>query len=230
MTRIITLVISMIFSISMLAQKGVLTMEVVDASSTDAQVAAQMEMVKGTQIEVSYLDQMSLTNITSMGGLMNVSVKLAETGDMDLLLDVFGQKMWVTSTKAELDIAKAEAGASDPEFVYDESDTKEIAGFECYKVTMTNPDLEGFVLEAYITEEIKTNAAVIQGVDISEFRGFPLEYSISSSAPSMNLTFTTTDYSADVDASVFDVKTDGFTKMTMEELQSLMGGAGGFGF
>ena len=229
MTRIITLVISMIFSISMLAQKGVLTMEVVDASSTDAQVAAQMEMVKGTQIEVSYLDQMSLTNITSMGGLMNVSVKLAETGDMDLLLDVFGQKMWVTSTKAELDIAKAEAGASDPEFVYDENDTKEIAGFECYKVTMTNPDLEGFVLEAYITEEIKTNAAVIQGVDISEFRGFPLEYSISSSAPSMNLTFTTTDYSADVDASVFDVKTDGFTKMTMEELQSL-GGAGGFGF
>ena len=229
MTRIITLVISMIFSISMLAQKGVLTMEVVDASSTDAQVAAQMEMVKGTQIEVSYLDQMSLTNITSMGGLMNVSVKLAETGDMDLLLDVFGQKMWVTSTKAELDIAKAEAGASDPEFVYDENDTKEIAGFQCYKVTMTNPDAEGFKIEAYITEEIKANAAVIQGVDISEFRGFPLEYSISSSAPSMNLTFTTTDYSADVDASVFDVKTDGFTKMTMEELQSL-GGAGGFGF
>ena len=213
----------------MLAQKGVLTMEVVDASSTDAQVAAQMEMVKGTQIEVSYLDQMSLTNITSMGGLMNVSVKLAETGDMDLLLDVFGQKMWVTSTKAELDIAKAEAGASDPEFVYDENDTKEIAGFQCYKVTMTNPDAEGFKIEAYITEEIKANAAVIQGVDISEFRGFPLEYSISSSAPSMNLTFTTTDYSADVDASVFDVKTDGFTKMTMEELQSL-GGAGGFGF
>ena len=229
MTRIITLVITMIFSISMLAQKGVLTMEVVDASSTDAQVAAQMEMVKGTQIEVSYLDQMSLTNITSMGGLMNVSVKLAETGDMDLLLDVFGQKMWVTSTKAELDIAKAEAGASDPEFVYDENDTKEIAGFQCYKVTMTNPDAEGFKIEAYITEEIKANAAVIQGVDISEFRGFPLEYSISSSAPSMNLTFTTTDYSADVDASVFDVKTDGFTKMTMEELQSL-GGAGGFGF
>ena len=229
MTRIITLVISMIFSISMLAQKGVLTMEVVDASSTDAQVAAQMEMVKGTQIEVSYLDQMSLTNIISMGGLMNVSVKLAETGDMDLLLDVFGQKMWVTSTKAELDIAKAEAGASDPEFVYDENDTKEIAGFQCYKVTMTNPDAEGFKIEAYITEEIKANAAVIQGVDISEFRGFPLEYSISSSAPSMNLTFTTTDYSADVDASVFDVKTDGFTKMTMEELQSL-GGAGGFGF
>lgn len=229
MTRIITLVISMIFSISMHAQKGVLTMEVVDASSTDAQVAAQMEMVKGTQIEVSYLDQMSLTNITSMGGLMNVSVKLAETGDMDLLLDVFGQKMWVTSTKAELDIAKAEAGASDPEFVYDENDTKEIAGFQCYKVTMTNPDAEGFKIEAYITEEIKANAAVIQGVDISEFRGFPLEYSISSSAPSMNLTFTTTDYSADVDASVFDVKTDGFTKMTMEELQSL-GGAGGFGF
>jgi hypothetical protein len=46
----------------------------------------------------------------------------------------------------------------------------------------------------------------------------------------MNMTFTTTDYTADVDASVFDVKSDGFTKMTMEEFQSLMGGAGGFGF
>lgn len=230
MTRIITLVISLIFSIAMYAQNGALTIEVVDASSTDAQVAAQMEMMKGTKISVSYMGEKSLTKMNMMGGLVNIDVKMSENGDMDMYMDMMGQKMWIPSTKAELDLAKAEAGASDPEFVYDESDTKEIAGFQCYKVTMTNPDVEGFKLEAYITEEIKANAAVIQGVDIGAFKGFPLEYTILNSAPNMNMTFTTTEYSENVDASVFDVKTNGFTKMTMEELQSLMGGAGGFGF
>ena len=230
MTRIITLVISMIFSISVFTQNGALTMEVVDASSADAQVAAQLEMMKGTKLSVSYMGEKSLTKMNMMGGLVNIDVKMSENGDMDMFMDMMGQKMWIPSTKAELDLAKAEAALSDPEFVYDESDTKEIAGFECYKVTMTNPDLEGFVLEAYITEEIKTNAAVIQNVDISQFKGFPLEYTINSATPEMTMTFTTTDYTADVDASIFDVKTDGFTKMTMEELQSLMGGAGGFGF
>ena len=231
MTRIITLIFSMIFSVAMIAQNGVLTIELVDASSTDAQTAAQLEMTKGTQMKVSYINKKSLTEITSMGGLINIDVKMSENGDMDMYMDMMGQKMWIPSTKAELDLAKAEAGASDPEFVYDENDTKEIAGFQCYKVTMTNPDAEGFKLEAYITEEIKANAAVIQGVDISAFKGFPLEYTITNSAPNMNLKFTTTDSSNEVDASVFDVKTAGYTKMTMEEFQSLLGGAaGGFGF
>jgi len=220
----------MLFSIALMAQNGALTIEVVDASSTDSQMAAQMEMVKGTSISVSYMGENSMTKINSMGGLVNIDVKMSENGDMDTYMDMMGQKMWIPSTKAELDLAKAEAGASDPELIYDESDTKEIAGFQCYKVTMTNPDVDGLVIEAYITEEIKANAAVIQGVDIGAFRGFPLEYTIKNETPNMNLTFTTTDYSADVDASVFDVKTNGYTKMTMEELQSLLGGAGGFGF
>ncbi len=229
MTRIITLVISMIFSVAVFAQNGALTMEVVEANSTDAQVGAQLEMMKGTKLSVSYMGEKSMTKMNIMGGLVNIDIKMSENGNMDMYMDMMGQKMWIPSTKAELDLAKAEAALSDPEFVYDESDTKEIAGFECYKVTMTNPDLEGFVLEAYITEEIKTNAAVIQNVDISQFKGFPLEYTINSSTPDMTITFTTTDYTADVDASVFDVNTNGFTKMTMEELQAL-GGAGGFGF
>ena len=55
MTRIITLIFSMIFSVAMIAQNGVLTIELVDASSTDAQTAAQLEMTKGTQMKVSYL-------------------------------------------------------------------------------------------------------------------------------------------------------------------------------
>ena len=231
MTRIITLIISMLFSIAVFAQNGALTMEIVDASSTDSQVATQLEMMKGTKISVSYMGEKSLTKMNMMGGLINVDVKMSENGDMDMYMDMMGQKMWIPSTKAELDLAKAEAGASDPEFVYDESDIKEIAGFQCYKVTMTNPDAEGFKLEAYITEDIKANAAVIQGVDISAFKGFPLEYTITNSAPNMNLKFTTTDSSNEVDAAVFDVKTAGYTKMTMEEFQSLLGGAaGGFGF
>ena len=72
MTRIITLIFSMIFSVAMIAQNGVLTIELVDASSTDAQTAAQLEMTKGTQMKVSYINKKSLTEITSMGGLINI--------------------------------------------------------------------------------------------------------------------------------------------------------------
>ena len=210
------------------AQTGTLKMEIVDASSDNPQVAAQIEMMKGTTLDVSYRGKESMTKMNMMGGMVKVDVQLSEAGDMNMYMDMMGQKMWIPSTKAELDIAKAESGASDPDISYDENDTKEIAGFECYKMILTSPDNEDFKLEAYITEDIKINAAVIQNVDISQFKGFPLEYTIN--APNMMLTFATTDYSTEVDESVFSVKTGGYTKMTMDELQSMMGGMGGFGF
>ena len=218
----------LLLCLSISAQNGSLTMEITDATSDNPQVASQMEMMKGTKVGVTYKGQQSMTKMDMMGGMVKVDVKMSESGDMDMYMDMMGQKMWIVSTKAEMDLAKAESGASEPEISYDESDTKMIAGFECYKMVLTSPDNEDFTLEAYITEKIKTNAAVIQNVDISKFKGFPLEYTINM--PQMQMTFETTDYSAEIDESIFDVNTDGYKKMTFEEFQSAMGGMGGFGF
>ncbi len=228
MNRLFSLIILCFVSFALKGQNGTLKMEIIEATSENPQVAAQLEMMKGTQVDVSYKGKQSLTKMNMMGGMVKVDIKLAESGDMDMYMDMMGQKMWIPSTKAELEMAKAESGASDPDIKYFERDTKKIAGFNCYKMVLTSPDNEDFKLEAYITEDILINAAVIQNVDISQFKGFPLEYTIN--APNMAMTFTTTDYSDTVDESVFDVNTSGYKKMTLKELQSMMGGMGGFGF
>ncbi len=216
------------------SDKGTITMEIVDVTSDNQQVAAQLQMMKGTQLNVYYKGQVSVTSMNMMGGMVVTNVKMSEKGDMDMLMTMMGQKIWVQASKAEQDRARAEnANAmTDLDIEYDESDTKNIAGFDCYKMIVTSPDNEGFKLEAYITPKLKINAAMIQNVDISEFRGVPLEYIISSAVPgmggSMNMVFSTTNYSNDVDDAMLQLNTDGFTKMTLQEFMSSMGGAMGF--
>jgi hypothetical protein len=209
---------------------GTLTMEIVDVSSDNEQMAAGLEMMKGTQMVVSYKDKESMTKLNMMGGMVKTDIKMNADGDMDMFMDMMGQKMWIASTKLEMDKAKAQnPAASDFDMEYDESDRKNIAGFDCYKMIMTTPGNADFKLEAYVTEEIDINAQVIQNVDISTFKGFPLEYTLDMGV--VKMTFSTTDFKKTVDESVFNVKTDGYKKMTMAEFQSQMGGmGGGFGF
>lgn len=209
---------------------GTLTMEIIDVSSDNEQMAAGLEMMKGTQMVVSYKDKESMTKLNMMGGMVKTDIKMNANGDMDMFMDMMGQKMWIASTKAEMEKAKAEnPQAGDFDIEYDESDRKVIAGFDCYKMTLTTPANAEFKLEAYITEDIDINAQVIQNVDMSEFKGFPLEYTMD--AGMMKMTFSTTEFKKTVDEAVFNVKTDGYKKMTLAEFQSQMGGmGGGFGF
>lgn len=219
------------FSTQMNAQgdKGTLTMEITDVSSDNEQMAAGLEMMKGTMLTVHYKGKESLSKLNMMGGMVKTDIKMNSAGDMDMYMDAMGQKMWIPTTKAEMDKAKAEnPEANDFDIEYDEADTKVIAGFNCYKMTLTSPSNAAFKLDAYVTEDIDINAQVIQNIDITEFKGFPLEYTIDMGM--MKMTFSTTDYKETVDESVFDINTDGYKKMTMEEFQQQMGGMGGMGF
>ena len=188
-------------------------------------------MMKGSVTEVHYKDGQSLTTMNMMGGMVVTKVLMEQTGDLKLIMDMMGQKLLIPMSKTELDASKAnnENPMGDLDISYDESDTKEIAGFNCYKMTATsavNPDI---TIEAYITEDIKANAAVIQGVDLELFKGFPLEYTVDMGM--MALTTTTKEYNQTVEAGVFDIDTNGYTTMTMEEFMNSMGGMGGnFGF
>ena len=161
-----------------------------------------------------------------------MDLKQDKAKNLDLLLDAMGQKIWVNSPKMEQDRMKAEA--DNPmeymEIEYDMDDTKTIAGFECFKMTAVFPDAEGFKLDAYVTDKIDVRPTIIQGVDIEEFKGLPLEYIFSN--PQMNLTVTAKSYENTVDASIFELNTAGFQKMTMKEFIELTQqfGGGGFGF
>ena len=225
------LVCILLSSLQLSAQsdKGTLTMEIIDVSSDNEQVAAGLEMMKGTIMTVYYKGKESLSKLNMMGGMVKTDIKMNAAGDMDMYMDMMGQKMWIPSTKLEMEKAKAEnPEASDFDIEYDENDKKVIAGFNCYKMMLTSPSNPALKLDAYVTEEIDINAQVIQNVDISQFKGFPLEYTIDMGM--MKMTFSTTDYKETVDETVFNVKTDGYKKMSMKEFQQQMGGMGGMGF
>ena len=206
-------------------------MEIIEASSDNEQVNAQVQMMKGSVTEVYYKDGQSLTTMNLMGGMVVTNVLMQTNGDLKLIMDMMGQKMLIPISKIEQDKAKAENDnpMSDLDITYNEGDTKEIAGFACYKMiaqSAVNPDIQ---IEAYITEDIQANAAVIQGVDLELFKGFPLEYTVDVGM--MTMTTTAKEFEATVDSNVFNIDTAGYTEMSFKDFMDSMGSMGGnFGF
>lgn len=210
--------------------KGYIKMEITDVSAEDEQMAAGLEMMKGTESEVYFNGKQSVTIMNMMGGMVKMTNHMSEAGDLNMLMDAMGQKMHVESSKLDMDKMKAEnpSATSELDYAYDEDDTKEIAGYKCFKMTATVPGEETPMISAYVTEDITASAALIQGVDLNDFRGFPLEFTVTMQGM-MSLTTTTVDFKKGLDdMSVFDIKADGYQKMSMEDFMKNAGG--GFGF
>lgn len=211
-------------------EEGTITLEITDISSDNPQIAQMAEMMKGTQTIVHFKAKESLTKMNMMGGMVMIDIKLSEEGASDMLFNAMGQKFWVQSTKAEQDRISAENPSpfKDMDITYDENDKKKIAGFNCFKMMAKSKEADDVKFEAYVTTEIKINAAVAQGIDITKFKGFPLEYSIS--ANNMKMTVSTKDFKNSVASGAMALKTDGFTKLSLEQFMEKMGNMGGFGF
>ena len=227
------LIMALFLSPSAFSQdEGHITFEITDVASDNPQVQAQMEMMKGSTTEVYYKGDKSLTNMNMMGGMINVNLILGgKDQGMKMAMDMMGQKVLIPISKEEMEKMKAESEnpMSELTIEYDESDTKEIAGFTCYKMVatpVTNPDMK---LEAYITEEIKTNAALVQGVDMEQFKGYPLE--IVANLGMATMTTSAKAYEPKCDDASLTMDTSGFTEMSFEDFMSSMGQmGGGFGF
>ena len=234
--RLITTLLSLTMLIATLAlsaqNEGTITLEITDVSSDNPQVASYADMMKGNQTFVYFKESTSLTKINMMGGMVKVDIKVDEEESTDVLMEMMGQKIWVNTTKAESDRMKAESDnpMAEMDIAYDEGDTKTIAGYECYKMSVEFPDAPEGSLTAYITDDISVRPPIINGVEVSEFKGFPLEYTFNNSM--MSLTVTTTSFEQSVDDGVFALNTSGYQKMTMQEFMDMMGsmGGGNFGF
>jgi hypothetical protein len=221
-------------SIAINAQKeltqGMVKMEVTEVNSDNPQIAAQMEMFKGTQTEYYFSDEKSLVNANMMGGMMKMQT-LTNNADehVTMLFEAMGQKMMIESTKEER--AEMEAGQSEmadaADIIYDKNDTKEILGYKCYKATVkmdADPNMQ-MEFSMYITPELKASNKMIQGLQAYELEGFPLELVLNTDQ--MSLTTSAVDLKKEIDKSVFDLNTSGYTKMSFEEFQQSMGGMGG---
>lgn len=208
--------------------KGYVKMEITEATSDDPQTAMGLEMMKGSITEIFFVEGKYKTTMNMMGGMvkMNNIVNVKEN-KMDMLFDAMGNKMWVDTDLEEAKKNRPDnQDMKDLKVEYDKSQTKSILGYNAYKATIAMPN--GGTVEGWITEDIKTDANIIQGMEDLKLKGFPLEFSIV--APSMKMTFAATDIKNTVDESVFELNTEGYKKMTMAEFQQSMGGMGGMGF
>lgn len=206
--------------------RGTVKMEITDVSSDDAQTAQMLEMMKGTSTEIFFDGDESLTRTSMMGGMVKTDTKMnKESGKIDMYMDMMGTKMWI---ETDVEEAKKAQGEARMEVKADKSDTKEILGYKAYRVDVMNPTTPDMKISGYVTEDVKATADAIQGMQGVELPGFPLAITIKS--PDMSMTIETTSISEEIDRSVFKVDADGYKKMTMEEFQKSMGGAGGMGF
>ena len=234
MKHLINLFLLLVPFVAVTAQKtldkGYVKMEITEVTSDDPQMAMGLEMMKGSTTEIYFTKDKYKTTMNMMGGMVKMDNMVdISTRKMDMLFDAMGNKMWVDTN---LDDAKknkpANQDMSDFKIDYDKSLTKKILGYVAYKATISVPGQEGMSVEGWVTEEIKTDANIIQGMEDLKLEGFPLEFSIVS--PQMKMTFSATDIKETVDDAEFVLKTDGYKKMTMEEFSQTMGGMGGMGF
>ena len=141
-----------------------------------------------------------------------------------MLMDAMGNKSWIESKLDESQDAKQKEIAKLTKIEYDKNDTKEILGYKCYKMTITNPEMEGITVTGYLTEDIKTKANIIQGFQSVELPGYAMEFTAGN--PKFTMTMTAVDLKDTVDDSKFTLDTKGYKKITMEEFKKSMGGFG----
>ncbi len=211
--------------------EGYIKMEITDVI-TDSQEAAQfVEMMKGTETEIIFNQEQSISNVNMMGGMMEMKIVINnEDQHMNMFFNAMGNKMQIESTKEERDKMQEEQGqAVDPDsFIleWDENVTKDILGHECTKLTVKSkedPEADGMVL--FVAKNIKASNKLIQGMEHFDIQGFPLEYQIN--AQGMKMVTTAVELKHEVPKGAFDINTNGYQKMTLEEFTKQMGAMGG---
>lgn len=209
-----------------LSQQGTVKMEITDVTSDNQEMAMQLEMMKGSETEVFFKGEKVLTKANMMGGMMVMKNLIDKSADaMNMTIEVMGQKMWIETTLSEMDKDPKQAAVkASTKVTYDKSKTKKIAGYDCYMMQIASPDNPDMTVEGYITESIKGNSSMIQGFQGVEIAGFPLEMTIKNKM--FNMTMTAKKISGEIKDSDLTINTDGFKKMTMEELKAMSGGMG----
>jgi len=235
MKNFLSIFILSLFTLSAFSQKtldkGTILMEITDIKSEDPQMAMMLEAMKGSQTEIVFDDQKYTTNMSMMGGMVEMKSTVDKAkNEMNLLFQMMGQKMWVPSTLDDAQSPKDKLIAEKSKVTYDKSQTKIINGYNCYQMEITNPEMGDIKIKGYISEDIKTKANIIQGFQTLEFAGFPMEYTMDNGQ--FSITMSTMKVTDTVDPTKFNLDTKGYQKLTMEEFQSKMKamGASGMGF
>ncbi len=178
----------------------------------------QMAMM-GDIIMTNYFDKDNVAvEVDMMGGMVLTKVykKINEPNSTKMTMDAMGNKYEITeideNASKGVDMADLDNIVT---VTLDKKDTKEIAGYKCYKASVTYKDDK--TGEFYVTDNIQ----MMNSTKENKLKGFPLEMTIVTPEATLNLI--ATEVSKDLPKEAFIVP-EGFEKVTMEEFQEKMGG------
>jgi Domain of unknown function (DUF4412) len=212
------------FSSAAFAQKKIKQGMVKFEMEADAEANPEMAMLAGSTLNFYFSNEQQRMDMDMLGGMMKVQtiIPIKNPADGIILMDMLGQKIQLIGLKEE-DMTKNYnfMNVDDMNDVkYDESDKKEIAGYPCYKATVTMDN--GMTMKYYITEKIQPPAGIKKKDKKLALKGYPLQMIIDT-GQGMEMVFKATEVSDELPEGVFSVP-EGYQKMTMEEFQEMTGG------
>lgn len=177
-------------------------------------------MMGESTISVHFDEKMQATDMNMMGGMMTMKTitPIGNVKDSKMAIEVMGMKYEIIEVGEEALKSSKSLGDLENalEVSYDKKDTKEIAGFKCYKAIVKMND--GTSSDFYITDAIAPQQTSDTKVKLA---GYPLEVKVKTEQGEMLMTATS--FSKELPKDCFTIG-EGFTKVTMEEFQKQMGG------
>jgi GLPGLI family protein len=186
----------------------------------------QAAMLGDMESKMTFKNGKVLNEMTSM--MFTNQVAVDEKG-MTMLMEQMGNKIAVKQTKEEMakEEAKSKEKPVDPKIEYTE-ETKTIAGYECKKanITTVGKDKKEEKIEMWYCDKFenpnKDGKGRGQGI-MKGLKGMPFEY--SGGQGGMKFKMVAKEVSVDpVSDSKFELSTEGYKLMTMDELKAMQGG------
>lgn len=187
----------------------------------------QAAMLGDMETKVTFKNGKSLTEMTSM---MFTNQTIIDEKGMTMLMEQMGNKFAVKQTKEEMEkeAAKSKDKPADPKIEYI-NETKTIAGYECKKaiVTVFGKDNKEEKTEVWYCDKFENPNKEGKGrgqMIMKGLNGVPFEYS-GGGQGGMKIKMVAKEVSTgSVPDSKFELSTEGYKMMTMEELKAMQGG------
>jgi hypothetical protein len=187
----------------------------------------QAAMIGDMELKSTFKNTMVLTEMSSM---MFTNQTLVDDKGMVMLMEQMGNKIAVKQTKEEMEKeeAKQKEKPADPKIEYT-TETKTIAGYECKKAivtTISGKDKKEEKMEIWYSDKFENLNKEGKGRGQSFMKGLkgvPFEYS-GAQGP-MKFKMVAKEVSIEpVADSKFELSTEGYKMMTMDELKAMQGG------
>jgi GLPGLI family protein len=178
----------------------------------------QAAMMGDMETKVTFKNDKVLTDVSSMMGSQTF---YTDAKGMIMLIDRMGNKIAVKQTKEEMDkaAAKEKDKPADPKIEYT-NETKMIAGYECKKaiVTTIKKDKTEEKMDIWYCEKFDNPNKEGKGL-----KGLPFEYSGNQGGMKFKMVAKEASMEPVAD-SKFELSTEGYKMMTMDELKAMQGG------